>query len=139
MMEQMLMVLVGIMVSQPMLLFVGGDAGAGERFVEPKLLEWFRSGIASWRADSDVLLLECGGLDCSMSAEEGGGFGRLKGGVTLASDSVLKKLGGLLWLMFLIRLDPALWGRWLSRLVNASWLGVSSASMSGPTAGAPLL
>jgi hypothetical protein len=33
------MVLVGIMVSQPMLLLVGGDAGASERFVEPKLLE----------------------------------------------------------------------------------------------------
>jgi hypothetical protein len=33
--------LVGIMVFQPMLLLVGGDTGAGERFVEPKLLEWF--------------------------------------------------------------------------------------------------
>jgi hypothetical protein len=43
----MLMVLVGIMVSQPMLLLVGGDAGADERFVEPKLLEWFQSGAAS--------------------------------------------------------------------------------------------
>jgi hypothetical protein len=40
MVERMLMVLVGIIVSQPMLLFVGGDAGADERFVEPKLLEW---------------------------------------------------------------------------------------------------
>jgi hypothetical protein len=33
MVEWMLMVLVGIMVSQPMLIFVVGDAGAGERFV----------------------------------------------------------------------------------------------------------
>jgi hypothetical protein len=39
MVERILMVLVGIMVSQPMLLLVGGDGGAGERFVEPKLLE----------------------------------------------------------------------------------------------------
>jgi hypothetical protein len=30
-----------------MLLLVGGDAGANERFVEPKLLEWFQSGAAS--------------------------------------------------------------------------------------------
>jgi hypothetical protein len=37
MVGQMLMVLVGIVVSQPMLLLVGGDDGAGKRFVEPKL------------------------------------------------------------------------------------------------------
>jgi hypothetical protein len=36
----MLMVLFEIMVSQPKLLLVGGDACTGERFVEPKLLEW---------------------------------------------------------------------------------------------------
>jgi sugar phosphate permease len=36
----MLMVLVGITVSQPMLLLVGCDAGADKSFVEPKLLEW---------------------------------------------------------------------------------------------------
>jgi hypothetical protein len=46
MVERMLMVLVGIMVSQLILLFVEGDAGAGERFVEPKLLEWLQSGVA---------------------------------------------------------------------------------------------
>jgi hypothetical protein len=40
MVERMLMVLVGIMVSQHMILFVGDDTGADERFVEPKLLEW---------------------------------------------------------------------------------------------------
>jgi hypothetical protein len=61
-------------------LLVGGDAGTDERFVEPKLLEWLRSGIASWRGGRDVLLLECGSLDCCMLAEEGGGSGRLKGG-----------------------------------------------------------
>jgi hypothetical protein len=49
MVERMLMVLVEIMVSQPMLLFVGDGAGAGERFVEPKLLAWLRSGFAPWR------------------------------------------------------------------------------------------
>jgi hypothetical protein len=59
--------------------------------------------------------------------------------VALAPDPVLKMLGGLLRPMFLIGLDPALRGWWLSRLVNASWLGVSSAPTSGPTAGAPLL
>jgi hypothetical protein len=132
------MVLVRIMVSQPMLLFVGGDASAGERFVEPKLLEWLRSGVALWRGGGDRLLLECGGLDCCVFAEDGGGSGRLKGGVALAPDPVLKILGGLLRPMFLIRLDPALRGWWLSRLVNALWLGVFSSPMSGPTAGAPL-
>jgi hypothetical protein len=40
MVERILMVLFGIMVSQPMLLLVGGDADTDERFVEPKLLEW---------------------------------------------------------------------------------------------------
>jgi hypothetical protein len=66
----MLIVLVGIMVSQPMLLLVGGDAGADERFLDPKLLKWLLSGVASWRDDNDVFLLECGGgLDCSMFAE----------------------------------------------------------------------
>jgi hypothetical protein len=92
MVERMLMVLVGIMVSQPMLLFVGGDAGAGERFVEPKLLEWLRSGVAPWRDSGDRLLLECGELDCCVFVEDGGGSGRLKGGVALALDPVLKKL-----------------------------------------------
>jgi hypothetical protein len=135
----MLMVLVGIMVSQPMLLFVGGDAGAGERFVEPKLLEWLRSGVAPWRGGGDRLLVECSGLDYYVFAENGGGSCRIKGGVALALDPVLKKLGGLLRPMFLIGLDPVLWDWWLSRLINASWLGVSSAPMSGPTAGAPLL
>jgi hypothetical protein len=81
MVEQMLMVLVGIMVSQPMLLFVGGDAGAGERFVEPKLLEWLRTGIAPWRGGRDRLLLECGGLECCcVFAEDGRRSGHLKAG-----------------------------------------------------------
>jgi hypothetical protein len=138
MVEWMLMVLIGIMVSQPVLLFVGGDAGTGERFVEPKLLEWLRSGVAPWRDNGDRLFLECGEIDCCMFAEDDEGSGRLKGGVALAPDPVLKMLGGLLRPMFLIGLDPALRGWWLSRFVNASWLGVSSAQMSGPTVGAPL-
>jgi hypothetical protein len=48
----------------------------------------------------------------------------MKGRVALALDPVLKKLGGLLSLMFLIGLDPALRGWWLSWLVNALWQGV---------------
>jgi hypothetical protein len=40
--------------------------------------------------------------------------------------------------MFIIGLDPVLRGLWLSQLFNA-WLGVSSAPMSEPTAGAPFL
>jgi hypothetical protein len=59
MMEQILIVLVGIMVFQPMLLLVGGDAGTGEKFVKPKLLEWFRFGAASCHGDR---------LGCSWSA-----------------------------------------------------------------------
>jgi hypothetical protein len=46
-----------------MLLLVGGDVGVGERFVEPKLLEWLRSTIVSWRGGRDRLFLECGRLD----------------------------------------------------------------------------
>jgi hypothetical protein len=122
-----------------MLLFVGDNVGAGERFVEPGMLEWLRSGIVPWRDNGDRLFLECGGFDCCVFAEDGGGSDRLKGGVTLAPDPVLKMLGGLLQSMFLIRLDPALRDGWLSQLVNASWLGVSSVPMSRPAAGAPLL
>jgi hypothetical protein len=58
----MLIVLFEIMVSQPMLLLVGGDAGTGERFVEPKLLEWLQSDAMSWRGSKDRLFLECGRL-----------------------------------------------------------------------------
>jgi hypothetical protein len=139
MVEQMLMVLVGIMVSQPMLLFIGGDAGAGERFVEPKLLQLLRFGIAPWHGGRDRMLLECGRLDCCVFVEDGGGSGHLKGRVALAPDPALKTLGGLLRPMFLIGLDAVLPDWWLLRLVNASWLGVSSVPMSGATAGAPLL
>jgi hypothetical protein len=57
-----------------------------------------------------VLLLECGRLDSCMFVEKGGGFSRLKGGVVLTPDPVLKKLGGLLRSMFLMGLDPALRG-----------------------------
>lgn len=124
----MLMVLLGIMVFQPVLLLVRGVAGADERLVESKLFERLRSGVTSWRDGGDGLLLECGGDDCCGYAEDGGGSGRLlKGGLALAPDPALKRLRGLLRPMFLIGLDPAFRGWWLSRLVNASWLGVSSA------------
>jgi hypothetical protein len=103
----------------------------GERFVEPKLLEWLR--VAPWRDNRDRLFLECGRLDCCVYTEDGEGSGRLKGGVAPAPDPVLKMLGGLLRPMFLIGLDPALQGWWLSRL------DVSSAPTSGPTTSAPLL
>jgi hypothetical protein len=85
-----------------MLLLIGGDASAGERFLEPKLLEWLRSDAASWRGGKDMLFLECGRLGRCMFAEDGGGSGRLKGGVALAPNQVLKKFGGLLRSMFLI-------------------------------------
>ena len=55
----MLLVLVGIMVSQLMLLLVGDVADAGERLAESNLLEHFQSDVASWRDDMDELLLEC--------------------------------------------------------------------------------
>jgi hypothetical protein len=66
------MVLFGIMVSQPMLMLVGGNAGVDERFVEPKLLEWLQCGAASWRCGREGWLLECGRLDCCVFAEDGG-------------------------------------------------------------------
>jgi hypothetical protein len=96
MVERMWMVLVGIMVSQPMLLLIGDDAGVGERFVEPKLLEWFRSGVVSWHGGRDMLLLECCWVDCCVFMEDGVGFGRLKDGVALTLDLVLKKFEGIL-------------------------------------------
>jgi hypothetical protein len=120
MVERMLMMLFGIMVSQPMFLLVEDDAGAGERFVEPKLLKWLRSDAASWCGGKDRLLLECGRLGCCMFAKDGGGSGRLKGGVALAPDPVFKKLRGLLRPMFLTGLDPVLQGWWLLRLINTS-------------------
>jgi hypothetical protein len=122
-----------------MLLLVGGDDDADKRFVEPKLLEWLRSGVAAWCGGTVRLLLECGGLDCCAFVENVGGSSRLKGGVALAPDPVLKKLRGLFRPMFLIMLDPVLWGWWLSRFVDASWLGFCSVPTSGLTAGAPLL
>jgi hypothetical protein len=135
----MLMVFLEIMVSQSMPLLVGGVADANERLVESKLLEWLRSGAVSWRGGRDGLLLECCDLDCYVFVEDGGGSGLLKDGVALAPDPALKRLGGLLRPMFLIGLDPVLRGWWLSRLVNASRLEVSSMLKSGPTTGALLL
>jgi hypothetical protein len=111
----MLMVLLGIMVSQSMFLLVGGVADVDERLMESKLLEWFRSGNMSWCSDRDRLLLVCGGFDCCIFAEDGGRSGCVKGRMALALDSVLKRLGGLLRLMFLTGLDyPVSWGWWLS-------------------------
>jgi hypothetical protein len=133
------MVLLGIMVSQSMPLLVGSVADSGERLVESKLLEWLQPGIASRRGDRDGLLLKCGSLDCCVVAEDGGGLGRMYGGVALAPGPALKRLGGLLRPMFLIRLDPVLRGWWLSRLVNSFWLGVSSTSKTGSTTGVLLL
>jgi hypothetical protein len=47
MVRQMLIVFLGIMVSQSMSLFVGGVANTDESLVESKLLEWLQSGVAS--------------------------------------------------------------------------------------------
>ena len=74
---------------------------ADEKFVESKLLEQLRSSVASW-CSGDESLLECSGMDRCGSAEHGGGSGHLKGGVALASDLTLKRLGGLLRPMFFI-------------------------------------
>jgi hypothetical protein len=139
MVGQMLMVFLGIMVSQSMPLLVGGVADASEGLVEFKLLEWLRSDVMPWHGGKDGLLLECGDLDCYVFVEDGGGSGRLTGGVALASDPALKRLGGLLRPIFLIGLDPVLRGWWLSRFVNTSRLEVSSALKSGPTTSALLL
>jgi hypothetical protein len=103
------------------------------RLVEFKLLEGLRFGAASWRGGKDGLLLECNGLDRGMFVEDGGGFIRLNGGVTLAPDPALRRLRGLLRLIFLIGLDPVLRDWWLLQLVNASWLGVSSTLKCRPT------
>jgi hypothetical protein len=101
-------------------LLVGGVSDAGKKLVESKLSEWLRSGTASWCGNRDGLLLECSDIDCCMFAEDGGGYGRLKGGVALTLDSALKRLRGLLWPMSLFGPDPVLQGWWLLWLVNAS-------------------
>jgi hypothetical protein len=77
----MLMMFLGIMVSQSMPLLVGGVVNAEKTLVESKLLEWLQSGAASRRGNMDRLLLECSGLDCCLFVEDGGGSGRLKGEV----------------------------------------------------------
>ena len=59
-----------------------------------------------------------------MFVEDGGGSSRLKGEVALDPDPTLKRLRGLLQLVFLIGLDLVLWGWWLLRLVKAFWRGV---------------
>jgi hypothetical protein len=100
---------------------------------------WSGFNLTLCRGGRDGLLLGCGDLDCYMFVDDGGGSGRLTGGVALASDPALKRLGGLLRPMFLIGLDPFLRDWWLSRFVNASRLEISSALKSGPTTGAPLL
>jgi hypothetical protein len=51
----------------------------------------------------------------------------------LALGLALKRLEGLLRPMFLIGLNLVLRGWWLSRLVNASWHGISLTSKTGPT------
>jgi hypothetical protein len=55
----MLMVFLGIIISQSIPLLVGGVAGANERLVESKLFEWLQSGAMSWHGGRDGLLLEC--------------------------------------------------------------------------------
>jgi hypothetical protein len=64
MVGQMLMVLLVIMVSQSMSLLIVGVVDADERLVESKLLEWLRSGAASWCGGRGRLLLECGDIYC---------------------------------------------------------------------------
>jgi hypothetical protein len=66
MVGQMLMVLLGIMVSQFMSLLDGGVVDVGERLVESKQLQWFRSGAPSWRGGRDGLILERRGYDRSV-------------------------------------------------------------------------
>jgi hypothetical protein len=83
-------------------LLTGGVADAGERLVESKMLEWLRSGAASWCGVRDGLLLECGDLDYCVFAEDGGGSGRIKDGMALAPGSALKRFRGLLRPMFLL-------------------------------------
>jgi hypothetical protein len=122
-----------------MTLLAGGVADADEMLLGYKLLEQLRSDATSSSGGRGSMFLECGGLDCYVFAEDGGGSGRLMGGVVLASDPAWKKLGGLLPPMFFVGLDPDLRVWWLSRLVNTLWLGVSSASTNGPTASAILL
>jgi hypothetical protein len=115
----MLMVFLEIMVFQSMPLLVGGVTDASERLVESKLLEWLRYDDVSLRGDRDGLLLEYVDLDCYVLVEDCGGSGCLNGGVGLAPDLALKRLGKHLRPIFFIGLDPVLRGRWLSWLVNA--------------------
>jgi hypothetical protein len=137
MVRQMLMVFLGIMISQSMPLLIGGIVDASERFVESKLLEWLQSGCvvaAEMGCSWSVAILNA---TCLWETVEDPA--RLKGGVALAPDPALKRLRGIPRPMFLIRLDPVLWGWWPLRFVNTSRLDVSSTLKSEPTTGALLL
>ena len=119
--------LVGNKVSPPLLLLVGGLAGAGERLVELQLLEKLRFGAAAACGGAGGLLVEDGGDGCLGFEEDGGGFGRWSGGMALSPDPALKKIGVLPRPIFLFDPDPAFGYWWLLRLVNASRQGISSA------------
>jgi hypothetical protein len=63
----MLIVLLGIMVSQSMTLLAGGVADAGKRVVESKLLEWLQFGAPAWRGGRDWLLSDWAALGVRLS------------------------------------------------------------------------
>jgi hypothetical protein len=103
-----LMVLLGIMVSQSMYLLIGGVAHAGERLVESKVVGvgsiWRR--VVAWRQGWVAL-----GVRRSWLLHICGRWWWIRppeGRVALAPDPTLKRLSGLLRLIFLIELDPVL-------------------------------
>jgi hypothetical protein len=106
--------------------------------VESKLLEWLRSGAASWCGGRDGLLLECGDLDCCVFAEDGGGSDRIKGRCGAGPGFSVEEVHRAPPDDVPFGLDPVLWGWWLLRLVNATWLE-ASALKSGLTDGVLLL
>jgi hypothetical protein len=121
------MELVGNKVSPPVLLLVGGLAGAGERLVELQLLEKLCFGAAAICCGAGGVLVEDGGDGDHGFAKAAGGSGRRSGGMALSPDPALKKIGVLPRPMFLFDLYPAFGFWWLLRLENASRQGISSA------------
>jgi hypothetical protein len=70
----------------------------------PSCWSVFDFDAATWHGGWDGLLLDSGGLDPWLSADDGGGSGRLKGGMALATDPTLKRLKWLLQLILFVGL-----------------------------------
>ena len=87
-----MVVLIGIMISQPVLLLVVGVAGADESLWGPSCQCGY--DLVLHLGMAVAMLLECGGDDWCGFEEDGGEYDHLlKGGLALTLKPALKRLG----------------------------------------------